>query len=417
MRFFPHHLNWSPSGPKKFCGPDSFYSIMTLAAGCRDLPWTCKISPSSLQPRKISPYPEKIKDVPLDKIPSIEPVSSGSSLSVLVLGGGSWGTALAVHLGSTGYPVVQWVRDPILAKDIRQTRENRVYLPGASYPASIRVENDLKTALDGVSYLVLAVPCQAVRDVLVTVRSLLPAPLPLVGGTKGIERKTHMLVSAIVREVYSGHPESYAVLSGPSFAREVVRKLPTAVVLASGSSLLAREAQKLFSGPFFKVYTRQDVVGLEVAGAMKNVMALAAGISDGMQLGANSRAALLTRGLAEMTRLGVRLGAHPQTFSGLGGVGDLMLTATSELSRNRRVGILLGQGKSLPEVLREVGQVAEGVPTTQSAYELAREIHVDLPITNAIYQILYEGSGLEETLQSLMSRPSRSEEEEIFPGG
>ena len=353
----------------------------------------------------------------MNKIPSIEPVSSGSSLSVLVLGGGSWGTALAVHLGSTGYPVVQWVRDPILAKDIRQTRENRVYLPGASYPASIRVENDLKTALDGVSYLVLAVPCQAVRDVLVTVRSLLPAPLPLVGGTKGIERKTHMLVSAIVREVYSEHPESYAVLSGPSFAREVVRKLPTAVVLASASSLLAREAQKLFSGPFFKVYTRQDVVGLEVAGAMKNVMALAAGISDGMQLGANSRAALLTRGLAEMTRLGVRLGAHPQTFSGLGGVGDLMLTATSELSRNRRVGILLGQGKSLPEVLREVGQVAEGVPTTQSAYELAREIHVDLPITNAIYQILYEGSGLEETLQSLMSRPSRSEEEEIFPGG
>ncbi|MCL4461175.1 MAG: NAD(P)-dependent glycerol-3-phosphate dehydrogenase [Nitrospirae bacterium] len=349
---------------------------------------------------------------------SPECVPSGSLPSLLVLGGGSWGTALAVHLASAGHPVVQWVRDPILAKDIRQTRENRVYLPGASYPSSIRVENDLEKALEGANTLVLAVPCQAVRDVLVSVRALLSVPpLPLVGGTKGIERKTHMLVSAIVREVYSDRPDSYAVLSGPSFAREVVRKLPTAVVLASGSVRLASEAQTLFSGPSFKVYTRQDVVGLEVAGAMKNVMALAAGISDGMQLGANSRAALLTRGLAEMTRLGVRLGAHPQTFSGLGGVGDLMLTATSELSRNRRVGMLMGQGKSLPEVLREVGQVAEGVPTTQSAYELAREIGVDLPITTAIYQILYEGAGLEETLESLMARPSRSEEEETLPGG
>jgi glycerol-3-phosphate dehydrogenase (NAD(P)+) len=353
----------------------------------------------------------------LNPIPSTEPVFSRASLSPLVLGGGSWGTALALHLGWGGDPVVQWVRDPILAKDIRQTRENRVYLPGVSYPSSLRIENDLEAALEGARLLVLAVPCQAVREVLEKVRALLPAPLPLIGGTKGIERKTHMLVSAIVREVYSENPETYAVLSGPSFAREVVRKLPTAVVLASPSPRLAREAQKLFSGPSFKVYTRQDVIGLEVAGAMKNVMALAAGISDGMQLGANSRAALLTRGLAEMTRLGVRLGAHPQTFSGLGGVGDLMLTATSELSRNRRVGVLLGQGNSLPEVLREVGQVAEGVPTTQSAHELAKEILVDLPITTAIYQILYEGSGLEETLQSLMSRPSRSEEEDVVSGG
>ena len=356
------------------------------------------------------PLPEK--DPALNQPAPIELFQAGTNSRPLVLGGGSWGSALAIHLGSSGTPVVQWVRDPILAKDIQLTRENRVYLPGISYPPSVRVENVLGDALEGVNTLILAVPCQAVRDVLGAVSALLPTPLPLVGGTKGIERKTHMLVSAIVHETYTDRPEFYAVLSGPSFAREVVRKLPTAVVLASGSVLLAREAQKLFSGPSFKVYPRQDVIGLEVAGAMKNVIALAAGISDGMQLGANSRAALLTRGLAEMTRLGVRLGAQPQTFSGLGGVGDLMLTATSELSRNRRVGVLLGQGKPLPEVLREVGQVAEGVPTTQSAFELSRDIGVDLPITSAIHHILYEGAGLEETLESLMSRPSRSEEDD-----
>ncbi|MHB1606180.1 MAG: NAD(P)H-dependent glycerol-3-phosphate dehydrogenase [Leptospirales bacterium] len=340
------------------------------------------------------------------------PFLMGENPYPLVLGGGSWGTALSLHLSEKGIPVSQWVRDPILAKDIQVTRENRVYLSGVTYPPGLSVSNHLEEALKRATVLILAVPCQAVRTVLESVRSLLSRPLPLISGTKGIERKTHALVSRIVRETYFPDPDLYAVLSGPSFAREVVRKLPTAVVMASSSHQLAREGQTLFSGLAFKVYTRQDVLGLEVAGALKNVMALAAGISDGMQLGANSRAALLTRGLAEMTRLGVKLGADRETFSGLGGVGDLMLTATSELSRNRRVGIQLGKGELLAEVLKEVGQVAEGVPTTQSAHELAMEIGVDLPITRAIYQILYDGSGLRETLNSLMSRPSKSEEDD-----
>lgn len=330
----------------------------------------------------------------------------------LVVGGGSWGTALAIHLAEKGLPVFQWIRDPILASDIRATRENRVYLPGMTYPATLSVTDSLEEGLSGSSVVVLAVPCQAVRPVAIHLRSLMKKPLPLISGTKGIERETHALVSSIIRDVYSDDPGLYAILSGPSFAKEVAKHLPTAVVIASSSERLAREGQSLFNAPTFKVYTRHDVIGTEVGGAMKNVIALAAGISDGMELGANSRAALLTRGLAEMTRLGVRLGADRRTFSGLGGVGDLFLTATSELSRNRRVGIQLGRGEPLPETLKEVGQVAEGVPTAQSAYEFSKELGIDLPITRAVYRILYEGAGLSDTLRSLMSRPSKAEEDE-----
>jgi glycerol-3-phosphate dehydrogenase (NAD(P)+) len=329
----------------------------------------------------------------------------------LVVGGGSWGTALALHLSEKGLPVCQWVRDPILASDIRATRENRVYLPGMTYPATLLVTDSLEEGLSEASIVVLAVPCQAVRPVVTRLRALMKEPLPLVSGTKGIERGTHALVSAIVRDAYSDDSDVYAILSGPSFAKEVAKRLPTAVVVASSSERLAREAQALFTAPTFKVYTRHDVIGIEVGGAMKNVIALAAGVSDGMELGANSRAALLTRGLAEMTRLGSRLGADRKTFSGLGGVGDLFLTATSELSRNRRVGIQLGRGESLPETLKEVGQVAEGVPTAQSAFELSKELGIDLPITRAVYRILYEGVGLSDTLRSLMSRPSKAEED------
>ncbi len=337
----------------------------------------------------------------------------GENPRPLVLGGGSWGTALTLHLSGKNIPVMQWVRSPDLAREIQSTRENRSYLAGCPYPSSITVSDRLEDLAPRATVLILAVPCQAVRPVLARVGSLLSAPLPLISGTKGIERESHALVSRIVRESYVPDPALYAVLSGPSFAREVVRKLPTAVVMASSSRQLALEGQVLFSAPSFKVYTRQDVIGLEVAGALKNVMAIAAGISDGMELGANSRAALLTRGLAEMTRLGVSLGAKRETFSGLGGVGDLLLTATSELSRNRRVGVQLGKGESLPQVLKQVGQVAEGVPTTQSAHELAKEIGTDLPITRAIYQILYENAGLGETLNHLMSRPFKSEEEDF----
>lgn len=331
---------------------------------------------------------------------------------LLVLGGGSWGTALAHHLSTAGWTTRLWVRDPILAQDICHTRENRVYMPGVTLPDALHITSDLPGALEGVSLLVLAVPCQSTRSVLSLIRGHIDRPVPVVGATKGIEQKNLTLVSEIMGECYSDRPEDYAILSGPSFARELTRQRPTAVVAASGDPLLARDVQRLFTAPWFKVYTRRDVRGIEVSGAMKNVLALAAGISDGMGLGDNARAALITRGLAEMTRLGLRMGADPLTFSGLAGVGDLIMTATSEKSRNRTVGFRLGQGAKLPEILKELGQVAEGVPTTQSADALSRRHGVELPITRAVYRILYEEANLRTTLAELMSRPLRSEEED-----
>lgn len=335
----------------------------------------------------------------------------GASPSPLVLGGGSWGTALAVHLSLAGWPATLWVRDPILAQDIARTRENRVYLPGIPLPESLDVTPDLEKALSRASLIVLAVPCQSCRQVLSRISGILPSPLPLAGTTKGIENDTMETVSEIVRETYSPEPSDYAILSGPSFAREVVQKKPTAVVAASTDSALARDIQHLFNTPWFKVYTRRDVRGIEIAGAMKNVLAIATGISDGMGLGDNARAALITRGLAEMTRIGVKLGADPLTFSGLAGVGDLLLTATGEKSRNRRVGLRLGEGHPLATILVELGQVAEGVTTAASAHALAQKTGVELPITRAVYRILYEKADLGATLSTLMRRPLRSEEE------
>ena len=335
----------------------------------------------------------------------------GNSPSPLILGGGSWGTALAVHLALAGWSPTLWVRDPILAQDIARTRENRVYLPGMILPESLSVTPNLEEALSQATLLVLAIPCQSCRDVLSRVAKALPRPLPLAGATKGIENSTLATISEICREVYSPDPNDYAILSGPSFAREVVEKKPTAIVSASPDPELARDLQHLFNAPWFKVYTRQDVRGIELAGAMKNVLAIATGISDGMKLGDNARAALITRGLAEMTRLGIRMGADPLTFSGLAGVGDLLLTATGDKSRNRRVGLRLGEGHSLASILIELGQVAEGVTTAASAHALAEKVGVELPITRAVYRIIHEHADLGTTLSALMRRPLRSEEE------
>ena len=344
-----------------------------------------------------------------------EPESSfirlGKDPSPVVLGGGSWGTALAAHLAAAGWTTTLWVRDPILAQDICRTGENRVYMPGIPLPETLSVTPDLPAALERSSLLVLAVPCQSCREVLSTVRAHLAAPVPIIGSTKGIEQGNLSLVSEIVAEAYSPDRGAYAILSGPSFAREVLKKTPTAVVAASTDPLLAREVQHLFNTRWFKVYTRRDVRGIEVAGALKNVLAIATGISDGMGLGDNARAALITRGLAEMTRLGLRMGADPMTFSGLAGIGDLLLTAMGDKSRNRTVGLRLGQGGELRTILTELGQVAEGVTTTESAYELSLRFGVELPITRAVYRILYEKADLKETLAELMSRPLRSEEE------
>jgi glycerol-3-phosphate dehydrogenase (NAD(P)+) len=294
---------------------------------------------------------------------------------------------------------------------IASDRENRIYLPGAIFPESLVVSSSLRESLEAANFIVLAIPCQGVRATMESLSALGESRLPIVSGTKGIEQGSLRMVSEIVSECYSSNPDHYAVLSGPSFAREVVRSSPTAVVVASHSQTMAKEIQLLFNTNCFKVYTRTDVKGLEICGALKNVIALAAGISDGMGLGANSRAALLTRGLAEMTRLGVALGAKATTFSGLGGVGDLYLTATGEQSRNRTVGVRLGRGEKLPDILRDLGQVAEGVTTAQSAHMLAMRHGVDLPVTRAVYRLLYEGATLVDVLRDIMDRPMKDEEE------
>ena len=340
-----------------------------------------------------------------------DPLFLGKPARPLVLGGGSWGTALAFHLASKGLPVTLWVRDEKLGAMIASDRENRVYLPGAIFPESLNVSSDLSASLENTSFIVLAIPCQGVRETMSLLSSLGHTGLPIVSGTKGIEQGSLLMVSEIVSECYGSSPEQYAVLSGPSFAKEVVRNSPTAVVVASHSPAMAKETQSLFNTNYFKVYTRTDVKGLEICGALKNVIALAAGISDGMGLGSNSRAALLTRGLAEMTRLGVALGAKPATFSGLGGVGDLYLTATGEQSRNRTVGVRLGRGEKLPDILRDLGQVAEGVTTAQSAHMLALGCGVDLPVTRAVYRLLYEDATLKDVLRDVMDRPMKDEEE------
>ena len=340
-----------------------------------------------------------------------EPLFLGKPVRPLVLGGGSWGTALAFHLASKGLPVTLWVRDETLCAMISSDRENRVYLPGAIFPKSLDVTSNIEKSLSEASFIVLAIPCQGVRETMKTLSSLGAPRLPIVSDTKGIEQKSLRMVSEIVSECYLSDPDQYAVLSGPSFAKEVVRNSPTAVVVASRSQVMAKETQSLFNTNYFKVYTRADVKGLEICGALKNVIALAAGISDGMGLGANSRAALLTRGLAEMTRLGVALGANATTFSGLGGVGDLYLTATGEQSRNRTVGVRLGRGEKLEDILRDLGQVAEGVTTAQSAHMLALGHGVDLPVTRAVYRLLYEEASLVEVLRDVMDRPMKDEEE------
>ncbi len=335
----------------------------------------------------------------------------GDPVRPLVLGGGSWGTALAYHLASKGLPVSLWVRDKALCAMLASDRENRIYLPGASFPPNLSVSDDLGAQVEQASFIVLAIPCQGVRKTMQRLSTLSPRPLPIVSGTKGIEQGSLRLVSGIVADCYDPDPDHYAVLSGPSFAREVVRKAPTAVVVASHSRSLARDLQQLFNTNRFKVYSRTDVRGLELCGALKNVIALAAGISDGMGLGPNSRAALLTRGLAEMTRLGIALGASATTFSGLGGVGDLYLTATGEQSRNRTVGVRLGKGEKLTDILKDLGQVAEGVTTAQSAHMLAQKMGVDLPVTRAVYRLLYENATLEDVLREVMERPMKEEDD------
>lgn len=334
-----------------------------------------------------------------------------------VVGAGAWGTALAIHLARLGRSPRLWVYEAELAALIAARRENPWYLPGVPIPPAVTPTPSLEEAVAEASVLLLAVPSHVFRHVATQALAQAPNGIPVVSATKGLEEATQARMSEILETVTAGR-RPVAVLSGPTFALEVARGLPTAAVLAARDRELARQLQGALSSPALRLYTQTDLVGVELGGALKNVMAIAAGLSDGLELGANARAALLTRGLAEVTRLGVALGARPATFAGLAGLGDLVLTCTGQLSRNRRLGIELAQGKSLVEVLGASRSVVEGVKTTAAALALGERHGVSLPITTEVGAVLFEAKPPREALASLLARQARPEEESgMLPGG
>ena len=331
---------------------------------------------------------------------------------VAVLGAGSWGTALAKLMADQGFETRLWARREEQAQAINETRHNPRYLKEFALPESLRATSDLKAAVEGADLIQVVVPTEANRTVLDALAPMVPEHTPLVSATKGIEVETLKLVSQIFEDHF---PESrhgfLTYLGGPSFAKEVAAGVPTAVCIAGKNEAVRQRVQRYFNTERFRVYTTDDVIGVEVGGALKNVIAIAAGIADGMSLGHNTRAALITRGLAELSRLALRMGAHPLTMAGLAGMGDLVLTCTGDLSRNRHVGIGLGQGKKLQDILDELGMVAEGVKTSKSAHALAAKLGVDMPITDQVYEVLYEEKPAAAALQDLMTRPLKEERE------
>lgn len=329
---------------------------------------------------------------------------------VSVLGAGAWGTALAKVLGDKGYPVSLWTRREEHADALARERENRRYLAGISLPAEISPTASLERALDGAELVVLVVPSHGLRDALVEARRYLPPGAALVSATKGIENGSLMLVGEVVRDVLGPAVlERFTVLSGPSFAREVGLGMPTNVVVASENEELCLAVQRAFAGDRLRVYSSDDPTGVEVGGALKNVIAIAAGACDGLGFGHNTRAALITRGLAEVARLAVAKGGNLLSIAGLAGMGDLVLTCTGELSRNRTVGFEMGRGRSLGDVLGSLGHVAEGVRTAKSAFELARKLGVELPICNEVHSVLYEGKAVESAVRDVLTRPLKRE--------
>lgn len=327
-----------------------------------------------------------------------------------VVGAGSWGTALAKLLADKGFDLDLWVFEQEVREQIEIDRENKIFLPDVRLPDNIFPTNDIRQAVESKDLVLVVVPSHCMRDTAQQMKPFLHSDTVMVTASKGIENKTHLIMTQILKEIIDFVPEeNLAVLSGPSFAREVAKKVPTVVAAASISREVAEYVQAIFSCPTFRVYVNDDPIGTQIGGAMKNVLAIAAGICDGMQMGLNPRAALITRGLTEMNRLGTRMGADPLTLSGLAGVGDLLLTCTGALSRNYTVGKQIGQGKKTDEIISEMRMVAEGVKTTRSVYNLSKKLGVDLPICNEVYAVLFEGLSVKETVQRLMNRSLKHE--------
>ncbi len=335
---------------------------------------------------------------------------------IAILGGGSWGTALSIVLSRARKPheISLWVHNAALAKTMQDHRENSVYLPGVTLPAAIRITSEISAALKGAQIVIGVMPSVHARGIYSQALPCVSRETVVVSATKGLEPATHLRMSKVIAQIFAqgsaaAFSQRIAVLSGPSFAAEAARGEPTAVVLASQDAGVASELQEEFAGPSFRLYTNDDVLGAELAGAMKNVMAIAAGACQGLGLGSNPLAALITRGLAEMSRLAVALGARQETLSGLAGLGDLVLTCTGALSRNRHVGIELGKGRHLEEILASMRMVAEGVDTAAPLLALAREHRIELPITQQVDAILHQGKAPKEAIREIMERPLKRE--------
>ena len=332
------------------------------------------------------------------------------SYEVGVIGGGSWGTTLANLIAEGGRRVDLWVREAEVCEQINQERQNKTFLPGVELSNNLHAVNDLEQAVWRKNLILMVVPSHVFREVLKNLRPFIGPGTIILSATKGIENDTLMLMSEITSDELPGHPEDhFACLAGPSFAKEVSRHYPTAITIACKDSAKAKALQQFLYREYFRIYVSEDLTGVQLASALKNVIAIAAGASDGLRFGHNARAALITRGLAEITRLGVAMGANPLTFSGLAGMGDLVLTCTGDLSRNRTVGLEIGKGKKIEEITRAMTMVAEGVKTARSAYALSKRHAVDMPITEQVYQILYEGKEPKAAVRDLMTRTLKAE--------
>lgn len=332
--------------------------------------------------------------------------------SISIIGAGSWGSALSLVLLNKGYDVCMWTLNKEQADEMNNFHINKNYLPEILFPTNLQVTTDIKSSVVGKDILVLAVPSQAIRSVLNQIKDFVSKNQIIVNVAKGLEKGTGLRLSEVCKEILPDN--KFVTLSGPSHAEEVAKNIPTTLVASSTDLDASKVIQDLFMTSKLRVYTNLDIVGVELGGALKNIIAFGAGVCDGIGLGDNSKAALITRGIREISRLGVSMGAKESTFSGLSGIGDLIVTCTSIHSRNRKAGILIGQGKSLEETLDEVKMVVEGIVATEVAYNVARKLDVEMPITNAIYSVLYQGINPNDAINNLMLREKTDEMEEKF---
>ncbi len=335
---------------------------------------------------------------------------------IAVIGAGSWGTALTKPIGDLGQTISLWGHRKEHVAELKATRQNKAYLPGYRLPETVTPVSDLREAVEGHTIVIMVVPSHVFREVFTGLEPYLEKGAYVVSASKGIENDSLLTMTQVMEEILASSANAgernigTAVLSGPSFAKEVAAGIPTAVTVASQHKDTAVHLQRVLSSHLFRVYAATDVIGLELGGALKNIIAIGAGICDGLGYGTNTRAALITRGLAEISRLGVSMGADPLTFSGLGGLGDLVLTCTGDLSRNRMVGLKLGQGKKLDTILSEMNMVAEGVKTTRSAWNLAQKVGVEMPILEQVYQVLYQDKPCKDAVRDLLARSLKEEQ-------